>query len=283
MDRAWPAAGGTCSTASTTFGRRCARWVLNQNCLPGRASPVGCGSGSCTAERWPIWRLIWHTRTFGRWQLQPINDGGATDSGRSSVLVEALVGRLQLRKVAVRTATPVIGIEVDGGRVAGIRTASGKHAAAAVICTVDPWQTVDALLRPNVAKATRRTVHRLQPAGAPAISHSLIDDPIAGVSETVEHTVRGVPTVTYRRPAGRRSIRMVHDFGSIGARSTGAVTWQGFRSFLRRPPVTTEIAGLFLAGPFSAAGAAPSAVVLSSALAAYRCQNYLYSDVRPPE
>jgi len=240
----------------------------------------------CSApENTPALAAVEHaiSRTFGRWQLQPINDGGATDSGRSSVLVEALVGRLQLRKVAVRTATPVIGIEVDGGRVAGIRTASGKHAAAAVICTVDPWQTVDALLRPNVAKATRRTVHRLQPAGAPAISHSLIDDPIAGVSETVEHTVRGVPTVTYRRPAGRRSVRMVHDFGSIGARSSGAVTWQGFRSFLRRPPVTTEIAGLFVAGPFSAAGAAPSAVVLSSALAAYRCQNYLYSDVRPPE
>ena len=186
-----------------------------------------------------------------------------------------MVGRLHLRKVTVRTGTPVIGIEVDGGRVAGIRTESGQQAAAAVICTVDPWQTVDALLCGKVAKATRRTVHRLQPAGAPTIAHALIDDAVAGVSETVAHNTRGVPTVTYRRPAGGRSVRTVHDFGSIGASSSGGVTWQGFRSFLRRPPVTTEIAGLFLAGPFSAAGASPSAVVLSSALAAYRCQDYL--------
>jgi phytoene dehydrogenase-like protein len=241
-----------------------------------RSSAYRC----CSApENTPALAAVEHaiSRTFGRWQLQPIDDGGATNSGRSSVLVDALVGRLQLRKVAVRTGTPVIGIEVDGGRVAGIRTDSGQHAAAAVICTVDPWQTVEVLLCANVAKATRRTVHRLQPAAAPAISHALIDDPTAGVSETVALNARGVPTVTYRRPAGGRSVRSVHDFGSISTSSSGGVTWQGFRSFLRRPPVTTEIAGLFLAGPFSAAGASPSAVLLSSALAAYRCQNYLSS------
>ena len=43
-------------------------------------------------------------RTFGRWQVQPIEVG---DVGRSSVLIEALAGRLALRKVSVQLNTPV--------------------------------------------------------------------------------------------------------------------------------------------------------------------------------
>jgi phytoene dehydrogenase-like protein len=245
-----------------------------------RSSAYRCSSAP---ENTPALAAVEHaiSRTFGRWQLQPIKDGGRSNAGRSSVLVEALVARLELRKVTVRTGTPVIGVEVEGGRVAGVRTQTAQHPAAAAICTVDPWQTVDSLLSARVAKATRGTVHRLQPAGTPAISHALIDDAVAKVIETVAHNAEGVPTVAYQRPVEGGSVRTVHDFASMSASSSCGVTWQGFRSFLRRPPVTTEIAGLFLAGPFLASGASPSAVVLSSALAADRCQNYLYSDVRP--
>jgi phytoene dehydrogenase-like protein len=239
-------------------------------------------SGS-TPESTPALAAVEHAigRTFGRWQLQPIDQPAALNAGRSSVLVETLLGRLELRKVTLRLQTPVIGVEIDQGRVVGIRTPSGRHPAAAVVCTADPWQAVDSLLPADVARATRRRVHRLQPACAPAILHTLVGNPVPAVQETIAFTDRGVPTHTYQRPAGERSIRSVHNFGSASARSASGVAWQGFRSFLSRPPVTTEIGGFFLAGPFSAAGAAPSAVVLSGALAAYGCQNYLYSDVRP--
>ncbi len=235
-------------------------------------------SGSAP-EATPALAAVEHaiSRTFGRWQLSPIDEGTASGAGRSSALVEALAGRLELRKVAVRLDTPVIGVEIEGSRVVGVRTDSGGHHAAAVVCTVDPWQTVDTLLPADLAKFTRRRVHKLKPAGSAVISHVLIDEAVSEVSETITYTAGGVPTIGYQRPAGEQSIRSAFDFGSPNDRSTAAVAWQGFRSFLHRPPVTTEIGGLFLAGPFSAAGPAPSAVVLSGALAVYACQNYLVS------
>jgi hypothetical protein len=58
-------------------------------------------------------------------------------------------------------------------------------------------------------------------------------------------------------------------------RPSYGVAWIGFRSWLRRPPVTTEVLGLYTAGPFSAAGASASHVVLSAGLAAYGCHEYL--------
>jgi UDP-galactopyranose mutase len=214
-------------------------------------------------------------RTFGRWQIQPITGKAAMDAGRSSVLVQALAGRLQQRKVQVRLSTPVTGIRVEAGRVTGIRTATGQHPASAVVCTVDPWHTVDGLLAVDVAKGTRRRLARLDPAPAPTIRHVLIDEPVSEVRETIALSDRGVPILTYERPAGERSIRTVHDFARLTPRSSYGIAWKGFRTFVRRPAVTSEIDGLFLAGPFSPAGAAPSAVVLSAALAAKGCQNYL--------
>jgi hypothetical protein len=53
------------------------------------------------------------------------------------------------------------------------------------------------------------------------------------------------------------------------------VAWHGFSSWLRRPPVTTEVPGFYAAGPWSPAGRSESQVVLSAALAAYGCNDYL--------
>jgi flavin-dependent amine oxidoreductase len=241
-----------------------------------RGSAYRCGS---VPEDTPAMMAVEHaiSRSFGRWQIQRTGDPAAAGTGRTSVLVEALAGRLALRKVAIHTQTPVIGIEIDGGRVTGVLTQNAHHVAAAVVCTADPWQTVDSLLRDEVARVMRRRVRRLKPAAAPMISHALGNEEVAGVTETVSYTAQGVPMITYRRPAREQSITSVHDFRSIKPSSSAGVGWQGFRTFLRRPPITTEVAGLFLAGPSSPAGAAPSAVVLSSALAAGGCQNYLLS------
>jgi phytoene dehydrogenase-like protein len=222
-------------------------------------------------------------RTFGRWQIQPTTGEAASDAGRSSVLVQALAGRLEQRKVMVRLSTPVTGIQVEAGRVTGIRTPTGEQPAAAVVCTVDPWHAVGNLLAAPVAKGTRRRLARLDPARAPTIRHLIVDQAIPAVRETFALNAHGVPTITYQRPAGERSIRTVHDFEKLTPRPSYGIAWNGFGTFRRRPAVTTEIDGLLLAGPFSPAGASPSAVVLSAALAADSCQNYLYSDVRPPE
>jgi UDP-galactopyranose mutase len=219
--------------------------------------------------------------TFGRWQIQPITAEAASDAGRSSVLVQALAGRLEQRKVRVRLRTPVTGIRVEAGRVTGVRTATGELPAGAVVCTTDPWHTVGSLLPAQLAQDARRRLAQLDAASAPSIHHQLVDEQISGVRETTALSARGAPIICYRRPAGERSIRTVHDFEKLTPRPSYGIAWNGFRSFVRRPPVTSEISGLFQAGPFSPAGAMPSAVVLSGALAAYGCQNYLYSDVRP--
>ena len=215
--------------------------------------------------------------TFGRWQIQPITAEAAVDAGRSSVLVQALAGRLEQRKVRVRLRTPVTGIRVEGGRVTGVRTATGELPAGAVVCTTDPWHAVGGLLPADLAKATRRRLAQLDAASAPSIRHQLVEERISAVRETTALSARGVPIISYDRPAGERSIRTVHDFERLTRRPSYGIAWNGFRSFVRRPTVTSEISGLFQAGPFSPAGAAPSAVVLSGALAAYSCQNYLSS------
>ena len=216
-------------------------------------------------------------RTFGRWQIQPMMREAASDAGRSSVLVQALAGRLEQRKVMVRLNTPVTGIRVEAGRVTGIRTPTGEQPSAAVVCTVDPWHAVGDLLAAPLAKGTRRHLARLDPAKAPTIRHLVVDQAIPAVRETLALSAQGVPTITYQRPAGERSIRTVHDFENLTPRPSYGIAWNGFGTFHRRPAVTTEIAGLLLAGPFSPAGASPSAVVLSAALAADSCQNYLSS------
>ena len=66
---------------------------------------IGYRLGS-TPEQTPAWTAVELSlqRTFGRWQLQPLDSAGIGDAGRSSVLIEALAARLRLRQV--RPCTP---------------------------------------------------------------------------------------------------------------------------------------------------------------------------------
>jgi UDP-galactopyranose mutase len=201
-------------------------------------------------------------RTFGRWQVQ-----GADAAGRSSVLIEALAARLALRKVSVQLNTPVQRLERRDGRVV-VRAGDEQRPAAAVVVSADPWHTFADLLVDRAGRATLGGLRRLRPALAPAIHHSLIDEPSTGVSETLSLTTEGVPTVTYRRPVGQQTVISVHDFRSGSARPAYGAAWDGRRSWLDRPPISTG-PGLFLAGPWSAAGSGISAEILSGALAAY--------------
>jgi len=74
-------------------------------------------------------------------------------------------------------------------------------------------------------------------------------------------------------------LRTTHDFNTTLPRPSDGVAWSGFESWLRRPSVTTEIPGLYTASPSSPAGSGGSEVVLSAALAAYGCHDYLRARV----
>ena len=226
-------------------------------------------------ESTPAWCAVGLAveRTFGRWSVSAVDGTGA---GRTSLLIDALTARLALRGVETRLNCAVASIAVADGRVAGVVTAAGEAVAAdAVICTTDPWQTATALLPRPAARRLRRRIRQLRPALTPAITHHLSAEPARGVGETVRLSASGLPTITYRRPADTRSLISVHDYHRLSPDPSAGAAWQGFRSWQRRPPVTSEVPGLFLAGPWSPAGAGLSEVVLSGALAAYGCAGYL--------
>jgi 2-polyprenyl-6-methoxyphenol hydroxylase-like FAD-dependent oxidoreductase len=215
------------------------------------------------------------TRTFGRWQVQPLDLSSPRDVGRSSVLVEALAARLALRKVRVHFGCPIERINIHNGKVAGVATGAGERRAAAVIVTCDPWQTVNQLLPAGAVPQTRRWLRDLRAAAAPAITHQLADPPDELVTEAVRLTAAGIPTVTYLRRQEDTGVRTDHDFTKTRPRPSYGLAWSGFTSWLRRPHVTTEIDGLYAASPSSPAGPGASQVVLSAALAAYGCHDYL--------
>lgn len=214
------------------------------------------------------------SRTFGRWQLQPLA-GSTGDPGRSSVLTEALVARLALRRVTVHLENPVLGVIVERSRATGIRTAAGFQPASAVVVTVNPWRTAADLLPATVARRTGRALRRLRPAHGPRIVHRTSPEPPGKVEETVSLDATGVPVLSYRRPIGTGTLECLHDFSRGIAAARYGAEWQGLGSWLRRPRVTGEVVGLFAAGPWSAAGPGPSQVVLSGALAAYAGHAYL--------
>ena len=221
------------------------------------------------------------SRRFGHWQLRPADPARhPQDTGRSSVLTEALAGRLTTRRVDVRLDSTVERLEIDDGRAVGVRTGDGKlHPAAAVVVTCDPWSLADQLLPPGSDRGLQRDVRRLRPAGAPAVSHTLVDEACAEVTETVELSAEGVPVVSYRRPVPDGTVVSRHDHGLSHPDPGSGVAWHGFRGWLRRPPVVTAVGGLYTASPSSAAGNGPSQTVLSGALASYACHDELGRDL----
>jgi phytoene dehydrogenase-like protein len=214
-------------------------------------------------------------RTFGRWQLQPRDAGSPLDAGRSSVLVEALARRLALREVQVHLGCPIEGIMIRDGRVRAVRTTNEERPAAAVVATCNPWQTFNVLLPVIRGRRSRRRLHDLNPGTGPTIAHHSAPRPTSLVTETVTFGETGVPAITYLRQGSESGIRTDHDYNRSRPQPSYGVAWNGFASWLRRPAVTTEVSGVYTAGPFSPAGPDASHVVLSAALAAYGCHDYL--------
>jgi UDP-galactopyranose mutase len=214
-------------------------------------------------------------RTFGRWQVAALDTHSELDIGRSSVLVEALVSRLALRRVHVRLGCHVKGIHLRNGHVAAVATGAGDRPASAVVATCDPWQIFNDLLPATAARRTRRQLRSLSQAAAPSVTHYEAPTPTTGLRETVSLTAIGIPTVRYLRQLADHALQTTHDFNATLRRASYGAAWSGFASWLRRPAVTTEIPGLYAASPASPAGPGPSQVVLSAALAAYGCDDHL--------
>jgi phytoene dehydrogenase-like protein len=214
-------------------------------------------------------------RTFGRWQVRPLDADSRLDVGRSSVLIEALAARLELRKVHVHLGCPVEGIELRDGQVTAVVTSDGDRPAASVIATCDPWQTFGDLLPITADRRTRRQLRKLSPAAAPTVTHQEAPELTALLHETVALDAAGVPNVNYLRQLAGNRLGTTHDFNATLPKPSYGAAWSGFASWLRRPSVTTKIPGLYAASPSSPAGPGPSQVVLSAALAANSCHDHL--------
>jgi phytoene dehydrogenase-like protein len=214
-------------------------------------------------------------RTFGRWEVLPLDTNSRLDVGRSSILIEALTARLELRRVRVHLGCPVERIELRDGHATAVVTSDGDRPAASVIATCDPWQTFNELLPLTADRRTKRQLRKLSPAAAPLITHHEAPEPAAALRETVALDEAGVPTVNHVRRLAGNMLRTTHDFNTRLPRPSYGAAWSGFASWLLRPAVTTKIPGLYTASPSSAAGPGASQVVLSAALAAYSCHDRL--------
>jgi phytoene dehydrogenase-like protein len=232
-----------------------------------RASSYRAGS---EPERTPAWAAVSLSveRRFGRWTVVTDQPDDQARTGRTSALIDALVDRLKIRKVDVRLGTRVVAITPVRSNLR-VRTTDGQEVTARVVLyTGDPWALPNLLPRLAVRRV-RRDLRRLEPARAPRISHRLLDGRTDFVREVIRLTGDGVPVVRYRRPVGDATLESVHDFTTAVPTSSAGVAWRGFSSWFRRPRITTEVPGLFFAGPFTAAGGGLSQTVLAGALASY--------------
>lgn len=211
-------------------------------------------------------------RTFGRWT-----------AGSGTAMINILQQRLELRGVEIRTSTRATGITDP----LTVITELGRITADAVIATCPPRQLYRQLLPGTAARAERRRVDRLPPALAPSIQLAWADanpgHPRTGEpTETVRHRPGSGPTVTYTRASGDRTLRLSYDYADSRPDPAAGVGWQGFGSWLDRPPTTSVVPGLFIAGPASRSGPGPSQQILAGALAAYAAQHRIAPD-RPLE
>jgi len=76
--------------------------------------------------------------------------------------------------------------------------------------------------------------------------------------------------ITYVRPG----LRTVHDFTVDNPDPAWGPAWTRRSDLVRRTPITSDVAGLFLAGAASAGGNGPSQVIQTGALACRACADY---------
>ena len=229
----------------------------------------------------PAWMGLWAyvEENFGTWR--PI--------GGMSALRDALINRLETRKVTTLTSTPVNDLAIEGGRVVGVRTSEGSIDADVVVLANDPRRL------PAVAELVRKTT----PAIPPVVTHlGLVGDVPQLPGEVVFH---GEPTIVVRpeptMPEGTAAwtvmargriaedlvnvlhrnglkvrknieVRVDHSPRTLVEKWNGSplgTVWQGRATFEQRLGPSTPIAGLYVAGSHSKIGSGLPAVGLSAA------------------
>lgn len=132
--------------------------------------------------------LAYVERTFGRWRFP----------GGMDVLRDALVRRLDERKVAVRTGATVAEITTDGSRVTGVRLADGEVLRSEIVVSAVNATRLYGQLLPN---PPRTQVHRARPVPRPNILHLGVAAPLPEVPfETVVHPSGDEPTIVLYAP-----------------------------------------------------------------------------------
>ncbi|MFW6596992.1 phytoene desaturase family protein [Propionibacteriaceae bacterium Y2011] len=225
-------------------------------------------------------------RRFGRWMM---TTGGRPD--RTSTLLDRLVDRVGQRRIRVELDTTVTSIDAlgpdpaDPGDRHRVTTTAGTFLGRTVILATQPWEGLPLLGR--AAAVERRALGRTRPALAPLTSHEVnstadaaaaadvTPDAESEPTETIRHTDRG-PVISWTRPlADGRIVTSTHDWTRARPDPGAGVAWRGARTALRRPPIRSTAAGVFLAGPHSRGGADLPHTVLSGALASYAAHDLL--------
>ena len=174
-------------------------------------------------------------RTFGRWQVQPLDTNSGLDVGRSSVLVEALVAASSCAKCTSTSAAR--------SSASTFATATSPQLRPAME-TALPQQSS----RPATPGRPSTTCFRPPRPGGPDASCEASARPQLRPSPTMKHrrplhcsmrqsrfTEAGVPTVSYLRQLADNGLRTTHDFNATLPRASYGVAWSGFASWLRRP------------------------------------------------
>lgn len=230
----------------------------------------------------PAWMGVWTyiEENFGTWR--PV--------GGMAALREALLNRLETRKVSTLTEANVTDLTIEGGRVVGVSTTAGNLDADLVVLACDPRRL------PALAESVRKTT----PAIPPVIAHlGLVGEDLPQLpSEVVLHgdpsvVVRPEPdakpgtaawTVLARGRISEDLVNVLHRNGlkirkNIEVRvdrspktqvqlwhgSPLGTAWQGRSTFEQRLGPTTPLAGVYLAGAHSRTGSGLPAVGLSAA------------------
>lgn len=229
----------------------------------------------------PAWMGLWTyvEENFGTWR--PV--------GGMSALRDALLNRLETRKVTVLTSTSVDDVALEGGRVVGVRTSAGTIDADVVVIASDPRRF------PSLAEFVQKTT----PAIPPVIAHlGLVGDVPDLPGEVVLHgdpsvVIRPEPstetgtaawTVMARGRVAEDLVNVLHRNGlkvrkNVEVRvdrsprtlveqyfgSPLGTVWQGRATFDQRLGPNTPIAGVYVAGAHSKVGSGLPAVGLSAA------------------
>lgn len=219
-------------------------------------------------------------RSFGRWRPE----------GGIAALADALAARLVRRRVEVRCGVDVIDVARDGDRLTGVRSRDGLTTPADVVVWTAPQPPPALAVRESVTPAlpASRTYLGLRREDLPDLPYLPAEtfvhgDPLvlvrtggtgpdgctgwslehhAGVTDVLPALARrGIDVrgaVVTRLDVSPAEVVRQADGSPVGMR------WQGWRSGLARPRVTTPVRGLLRAG----AGVHPGPGIAAEALGA---------------